>query len=232
AITFRKTLSYSTTFSSRVFVSEINEAVYRYTQQQYDSSMSFNFERKAFEILGAVASQENTTTTEFDTALRYLKEHTIEVVETKSQSTEQIYTVGPRSKLNLYRKVFNFAGLDHECDAMKTSSKVLRETEVVDVMVKARPVAFVRDIQVGLSLRGPIQVRSCVVGLQVVYGNVAAERPDMRVVEVNGGNDDINAGFGGDYVWLKPVYTFDPVEAASRFDLIIQGGGYLDWPDL
>lgn len=34
------------------------------------------------------------------------------------------------------------------------------------------------------------------------------------------------------FVWLKPVYTYNVEEAASRFDLIIQGSGVPGWPDL
>ncbi|GJE91722.1 hypothetical protein PsYK624_078720 [Phanerochaete sordida] len=216
-ITFRKTLSFSTTFTARVFASEVNEAIYRYATAQQSSTASLDLTlglgSAAFEVLGAAASQENTTTTEFDSALRLVREHAAGVVQTTVQSTEQTYTVGPRSRLNLYQKVFHFAGLDHECDAVRVSPRVLRESEAVDVVVRARPVAFVKDIQ-------------------VVYGDCAAEAPPLRVVEVHGGNADINAGFGGKYVWLVPLYTFDPAEAASRFDLIVQEDGYGGWPDL
>ena len=89
-ITFRKTLSYTTSFTSKVFMREVNEASYRHAQQQQDSSTSINVGRKAFEVLGVIASRDNTTTTEFDTALRLTKEHTMETVQTTTQSTEQI----------------------------------------------------------------------------------------------------------------------------------------------
>ncbi|GBE79429.1 hypothetical protein BKA93DRAFT_753262 [Sparassis latifolia] len=60
---------------------------------------------------------------------------------------------------------------------------------------------------------------------RVVYGTLQSEQPSDRVLEVEGGNDDINAGFGGKrvaFVWLVPVYTADPSNAASAFDVVIQ----------
>ncbi|EKM50341.1 uncharacterized protein PHACADRAFT_105609 [Phanerochaete carnosa HHB-10118-sp] len=209
-ITFRKTLFHTTTFMAKVFDREVNEAVYRHSQRQRNNSVSFDFEHKAFEVLAVVALQDNRTMTEFDAALQHVKERTVEVVHATTQQSD---TIGPRSKLNLYQKVFNFAGLNYECDTFKTSSAPLYQTKVVDVTVRVRPVSFIRDIE-------------------VIYGDYAAQAPAVRVVEVSGGNDDINAGFGGKYVWLRPIYTYNPAEAASRFDLIIQDGEHLDWPDL
>ncbi|GJE88313.1 hypothetical protein PsYK624_043960 [Phanerochaete sordida] len=213
SITFRKKVTHITMFTARTFDREVNDAARRQTQHHARGSVSLDLSRKAFEVLGVVATEHAAVTTEYDAALRLVRERETEIVRATKQSTEQTYTIGPRSKLNLYQKIFTFAGLTYECDAVKASPRPIRETEVVDVTVKVRPVAFIRDIE-------------------VVYGDSAAQAPPVRVAEVHGGNEDINGGFGGKYVWLRPVYTLDPAAAASRFDLVVQDGAHAAWPDL
>ncbi|KHO01883.1 Heat-labile enterotoxin IIB, A chain [Metarhizium album ARSEF 1941] len=50
-------------------------------------------------------------------------------------------------------------------------------------------------------------------GLRVAYG----DRPRDAVREIADKSDDINHGFGGEYVWLVPEYTLDPDEACTAF---------------
>ncbi|EFY89489.1 subtilisin-like protease [Metarhizium acridum CQMa 102] len=55
-------------------------------------------------------------------------------------------------------------------------------------------------------------------GLEVVYGN---KPPANRVIEVHHQPEDINHNFGGEFVWLIPLYTTRRDEACTSFTVII-----------
>lgn len=44
-------------------------------------------------------------------------------------------------------------------------------------------------------------------GIQVVYTSSSGKRPENAITEMYGKSADINCGFGGDYVWLVPIWT-------------------------
>ncbi|CCM06247.1 uncharacterized protein FIBRA_08496 [Fibroporia radiculosa] len=58
--------------------------------------------------------------------------------------------------------------------------------------------------------------------IEVHYGTEQSQAPPGRLLEIKGGNDDINAGFGGKYVWLVPVKTNVHADALSSLSIAIQ----------
>ncbi|KAI0777003.1 hypothetical protein BC629DRAFT_1290472, partial [Irpex lacteus] len=66
----------------------------------------------------------------------------------------------------------------------------------------------------------------------VYYGGQPSDAPPGRVSEISGQSDDINYQYGGLYVWLIPIYTYKASEAATGFDLFIQGNARDGWDDL
>ncbi|KAL4744284.1 hypothetical protein BDW72DRAFT_98836 [Aspergillus terricola var. indicus] len=67
--------------------------------------------------------------------------------------------------------------------------------------------------------------------IDVRYGEDPSSEPSDAIRTVDGSNADINAGFGGDFVWLVPRYNFETDNAVSNIRVIIQGdpdSGYVD----
>lgn len=48
-------------------------------------------------------------------------------------------------------------------------------------------------------------------GIQVVYTSSSSKKPPNAIAEMYGKSSDINSGFGGDYVYLVPIWTNDMV---------------------
>ncbi|KAK7032625.1 hypothetical protein VNI00_012888 [Paramarasmius palmivorus] len=57
----------------------------------------------------------------------------------------------------------------------------------------------------------------------VYYTNQEAQQPPNAIPEFNGASNDINKGFGGEFVYLIPSYTDDASKAATSFKIVIQG---------
>ncbi|KAL4985164.1 hypothetical protein BDW68DRAFT_165635 [Aspergillus falconensis] len=67
--------------------------------------------------------------------------------------------------------------------------------------------------------------------IDVRYGEDPSSEPSDAIRTVDGANADINAGFGGDFVWLLPRYSSDAANAVSNIRVIVQGNpdsGYVD----
>ncbi|KAI0260945.1 hypothetical protein BC834DRAFT_898168 [Gloeopeniophorella convolvens] len=116
--------------------------------------------------------------------------------------------VGAKSKLYLYQRNFYV-----EDWPMYTSDGKLRTTSSRLTDAEAKEVPLV------LTLR-PV---NWLVGMTVIYTGSASSAPADRVRDLHGGADDINKGFGGEYVWLVPIWSTDTKQALSGFDLAIQG---------
>ena len=72
----------------------------------------------------------------------------------------------------------------------------------VNIVIKSSPVRFIMFID-------------------VVYGEKASDAPQGRVRTFNGNNDDINAKFGGKFVWMVPRWITDITKAATSFAIFI-----------
>ncbi|KAL3430409.1 hypothetical protein BDV09DRAFT_189294 [Aspergillus tetrazonus] len=59
--------------------------------------------------------------------------------------------------------------------------------------------------------------------IDVRYGEDPSSEPSDGIRTVDGTNADINAGFGGDFVWLVPHYSSNAANAVSNIRIIIQG---------
>ncbi|KAK0452878.1 uncharacterized protein EV420DRAFT_1749699 [Desarmillaria tabescens] len=140
------------------------------------------------------------------------KNQTDETYETKS-TFERSFEIGPYSKLILYQQWFSAAGVDLKSDVVSTNPDRGSEVKIVDIDVVIEEQEFIKDVK-------------------VVYSDQPSGKPEERVREYSGGNDDINAGFKGKYVSLVPVYTYDIREAATFFDVIIQSSAWAGHDDL
>ncbi|SJL14602.1 uncharacterized protein ARMOST_18065 [Armillaria ostoyae] len=134
---------------------------------------------------------------------------------TRSQTEEEQVTkstfkrtlvveIGPWSKLILYQQWFSAAGVDVESDVISTNPERGKESKIIDIDVVIEEQEFIKDVK-------------------VVYSDQASGKPDGRVLEYTGRDDDINAGAKGKCVSLVPVYTNDIREAAVSFENITQG---------
>ena len=72
----------------------------------------------------------------------------------------------------------------------------------VNIVIKSSPVRFIMFID-------------------VVYGEKASDAPQGCVRTFNGNNDDINAKFGGKFVWMVPRCPTDITKAATSFAIFI-----------
>ncbi|RXW20933.1 hypothetical protein EST38_g4913 [Candolleomyces aberdarensis] len=115
-------------------------------------------------------------------------------------------TIGAHSKVVLYQQCFSVPGFDINSEVFISRPEPLTSlSEPLNISVVAKKVEFIEYIG-------------------VVATNSSGEMPSIRVREINGGNDDINAGFKGKYISLVPVYTTNKDKAATRFDLILNDG--------
>ncbi|RDW65891.1 uncharacterized protein DSM5745_09630 [Aspergillus mulundensis] len=67
--------------------------------------------------------------------------------------------------------------------------------------------------------------------IDVRYGEDPSSEPSAGIKTVDGSSADINAGFGGDFVWLIPTYG-SAATAASSIRIIIQGDADSAYYDL
>ncbi|PBK98208.1 hypothetical protein ARMGADRAFT_920886 [Armillaria gallica] len=132
-----------------------------------------------------------------------IRSQTEEKQVTKSTSQRTLLEIGPRSRLILYQQWFSAAGVDLESDVISTNPERGKESKIIDIDVVVEEQEFIKDVK-------------------VVYSDQASGKPDGRVQELSGWNDDMNAGFKGKCVSLVPVYTNDVREAAISFEVIIQ----------
>lgn len=120
------------------------------------------------------------------------------------------FTVGPHGRLTLYRLVFNGPGIYYETD---TVSSTRHPIEDVTIEAKVQYVRYLKDIM-------------------VVYTKDKVSKPADSIEDIKGLNSDINAGFGGDFVWLVPVWTSVASEGATSVELITQSDENKKYSDL
>ncbi|GJE90456.1 hypothetical protein PsYK624_065920 [Phanerochaete sordida] len=203
--TIRAELPRTTTFRLRPFDAALRAAV----RAQADASPSVvaaadDAAPRAFAVVSAAATLRGAPVSELSATMQDLvacaHAHT-ERTEATLGGHKQTYVVPPRAALRLYQRTFRAAGVVYRSDAVAAAPG---PDEAVDIALAVRQVAFVRD-------------------LEVVCGGAAAPLPPGRVVELAGGDGDLNVGADGRHVWLVPVYTFDAAEAASGFELADRG---------
>ncbi|KAI0426566.1 hypothetical protein F5Y09DRAFT_345596 [Xylaria sp. FL1042] len=114
-------------------------------------------------------------------------------------------SIGPGDKLYFYQQTFSGAGMDFDMDAtaVVSTKKTAEDDKDIYIVVVARPVEFIKNID-------------------VVYGGRPSDAPNDRVRESSGWNDDMNYQMKGDYVWLVPKYTFNADEACTSFEFRLQ----------
>ncbi|KAK1147353.1 hypothetical protein N8T08_001433 [Aspergillus melleus] len=68
--------------------------------------------------------------------------------------------------------------------------------------------------------------------IDVVYGSDKSNEPSNSIQVVDANNGDINAGYGGEFVWLVPKWSFESDNAVSGVRIIIQGDSDGSFKDL
>jgi len=128
----------------------------------------------------------------------------------KKTTKTDTYEVGPKSSLRLYRLIFNGPGVSYATDTLSTSEKAMDDV-IIEVKGKLLPV--LKDIE-------------------VVYTKDSVSRPDDLIQEARGLNADINSGYGGDFVWLKPIWTDDVTKAVTSIEFVKQKEANSEYKDL
>ncbi|KAI0696445.1 hypothetical protein BC835DRAFT_1271922 [Cytidiella melzeri] len=147
---------------------------------------------------------------EVNDTLRQTTENTFKSNYSKTTTFQRDITVGPNSKLALYQQRFQAPGINVQGSAVSTNPP---SPQAVTIEYTVKPIRFVKDIEVH-------------------YGDHPSDAPANRVLELSGGNDDINYQYGGKYVWIVPTFTYNAALAATRFDLFIQKDAHSGWSDL
>ncbi|CAL8126624.1 unnamed protein product [Orchesella dallaii] len=131
--------------------------------------------------------------------------------ELKTETTKtDTYEVGPHSRLKMYRLVFNGPGINYITDTVSSTPHDMKD---VQIDLTLRQASFLQDID-------------------VVYTNDSVSRPSNLISEVNGKNPDINAGYGGEFVWLVARWTTKLDDAASGIQIVVQDNGNNNYMDL
>ncbi|KAK7452168.1 hypothetical protein VKT23_012271 [Stygiomarasmius scandens] len=165
-----------------------------------------------------------------DLSTEYNWENTKEVVDTvrttttsetnvtisESVKTEREYEMRPGQSLFVYQRVFRSAGVMLQQDIYQHLNKPIPEADQ-NGMVK---------------LKYTVAQAVYISGIQVVYGTDGYMAPANRIKEAQGRSDDINADFGGKYVWLVPEYTSDRNKALTGIKFVHTKNNNSEYSDL
>lgn len=125
-------------------------------------------------------------------------EHEITKSEERTLTTD--IRVGARSMVKIYRLVYNCPGLFYKTTTLSTTPY---KVDDVNVHYTVQRACFLKDIH-------------------VTYAKDAVSKPYDSLVEQHGRSTDVNAGFGGEFVYLVPVWTDRVSEAVTSIEVIIQ----------
>ncbi|KAI0091202.1 hypothetical protein BDY19DRAFT_689153 [Irpex rosettiformis] len=206
--TIREKLTITTTkvLEYTTFKQSFNETIRKELEESHTGRVGASYEGVTAKLLEA----STDISTEIADTLRETTSTMFKSNYSKTTTYERDVTVGPYSKLSLYQQRFSAPGLNVLGSAVSTNPP---PSQTVTIQYVVRPIRFVS-------------------GIQVHYGDSPSWAPANRVLEYSSQNDDINADYGGEYVWLVPTYTYNASEAATRFDLFIQGNAHPGWDDL
>ncbi|KAI4247439.1 MAG: hypothetical protein L6R40_001387 [Gallowayella cf. fulva] len=158
-------------------------------------------------VTGSHSASKEITDTYIGT-IRQQKDVTIEVTTTEKHT----YFVGPGGKGGLYQAYFSAPGIDVSLQQVQTLP-AQPEAEEIQIILKMQELKFLSDIQ-------------------VIYTDNVNDKPWDTIREVTGQNEDINSGFGGKYVWLKPIYTNQVSQAITDCRIRIQDDAWSGGTDL
>jgi len=104
--------------------------------------------------------------------------------KSSKRMTEE-FVVGPNSKMTMYRLFYSGPGVAYATETFSSEPKPMNDV-LINCNVRQKP--LLKDIK-------------------VVYTDSAFQRPYDLIDDAIHGKPDINIGFGGNYVWLVPVWT-------------------------
>ncbi|KAL8672884.1 MAG: hypothetical protein Q9168_002668 [Polycauliona sp. 1 TL-2023] len=145
----------------------------------------------------ATASYSKEITDTFIGTIRQQKDISIN----EEFSYEHTYIIAGNGKLGLYQAFFSAPGMEVSLTNTVTNEfqPPAEDIEIKMIMEEKR---FLSDIQ-------------------VVYTDSTNNKPFDNIREYTGQNEDINSGFGGKYVWLKPIYTNQVSQALTEVRIAV-----------
>lgn len=197
--------TYESKVSRHVSLSSAYEKIYTEAKTQSTTiSFGMNFDIIGFDILGGGMKSDYETQSSISVSDE-IKRSISTTEDTSSETTVTAYwPVNPGTKLEIYQLCFTAPGIYEDFSVFSSSNKT---PLTIPIAYYIKPKQFIEK-------------------LEVVYGNLPSQLPQNVVEELSNQSPDINKGYGGDYVWLVPVWTTDAKKAATSFQFIKQ-----DQPD-
>ncbi|KAL9094974.1 MAG: hypothetical protein Q9163_006532 [Psora crenata] len=149
-----------------------------------------------------------SVTTEISASKEITDTYSFTVREQKDISTEDTvidktkYEIKAHGKLGLYQAYFSAPGVDVSLNQTRTGGS-MPASQDVELNVEMQEIRLLADIK-------------------VVYRSHYTDRPFNCIHEIGDRSEDINCGFGGDYVFLNPIYTNQVDEAITTCRIRIQ----------
>ncbi|PLB44202.1 hypothetical protein P170DRAFT_392296 [Aspergillus steynii IBT 23096] len=156
----------------------------------------------SYGVAEAKVSAGMETSSQLETAFSSVKQISTQETISEKKSTEQSFTVGKGDSYKIYERIFDGPGITIHTDAVTGGSEPKEDTEV-EFTVTLKQNRFLSDIK-------------------VETGDSEFSEPNDAIRMVDNGKADVNKGYGGDYVWLVPVWTTQVEDAASNVQVVIQ----------
>ncbi|KAK7461489.1 hypothetical protein VKT23_008663 [Stygiomarasmius scandens] len=134
----------------------------------------------------------------------------------ESVKLERQYDIEPGESLFVYQRIFSSPGVKYQQDMFQYLDKTISE----------------HDQSGKVELKYSVAHAVYVSAVQVVYGTEGYMAPPNRIKEAQGRSDDINATFGGKYVWLVPEYTSDKDKALTGIGFVMSDSANSNYNDL
>lgn len=166
----------------------------------------------SYGVAEAKVSAGTETSSQLENAFSSVKQISTQETISEKKSTEQEFTVGKGDSYKIYERIFDGPGITIHTDAVSGGPDVKDDTDV-EFTVTLKQNRFLTDIK-------------------VETGDSEFSEPSDAIRMVDNGKADVNKGFGGDYVWLVPVWTTQVDEAASNVQVVMQKSEEDDRDDL
>ncbi|KAG6886397.1 hypothetical protein C0995_008168, partial [Termitomyces sp. Mi166 len=202
----------SGSYTSQTF----NEAVSSEAKKLSETSSTQLESGTSYGPISASLTSSFQTSKEVSNLLEQTTREQKEETNSYTRSASRNYTVGPKSMLVLYQRVFKAPGITVREEVFRAEPEPLSQEELEE------------EVPINLVLAQ----KKFIKGFRIVYSDQPSDAPADRIREWFKGSDDINDTFGGKYVWMVPETTTDVSQALTGFDLFIQGNNDPRYSDL
>ncbi|KAL8721626.1 MAG: hypothetical protein Q9225_001715, partial [Loekoesia sp. 1 TL-2023] len=170
-----------------VKISQFNESTKEAIENTKQSASAKAEVGASYGVVSATVSTEISASKEITDTYSYTarEQRDMSVEETTIDRTK--YEIKGHGRLGLYQAYFSAPGIDVSLSQSRTGGSK-PPSEDVKLEVRMHKLDFISS-------------------LEAVYTDNGNDRPFDCLHEITRQNEDINSGFGGKYVYLKPVYT-------------------------